>query len=84
MFAQKPIDYGDVFFSMSYLPTAERLTLVIVKARNLKWPLVKGGAGGKGLEKPAPTQKSHQIHMWILCVVPNSHVLFTYERNAKG
>jgi hypothetical protein len=25
-------------FSLSYLPTAERLTVVIVKARNLKFP----------------------------------------------
>ena len=27
---------GDLLFSLSYLPTAERLTLVVVKARNLK------------------------------------------------
>lgn len=27
---------GELFFSLSYLPTAERLTLVIVKAKNLK------------------------------------------------
>ncbi|XP_013416638.1 synaptotagmin-12 [Lingula anatina] len=30
-------EYGDIMFSLSYLPTAERLTVVIVKARNLKW-----------------------------------------------
>ncbi|XP_022241853.1 synaptotagmin-12-like isoform X1 [Limulus polyphemus] len=34
---QKPADLGDVMFSLSYLPTAERLTVVIVKARNLKF-----------------------------------------------
>ncbi|XP_076466930.1 synaptotagmin-12-like [Babylonia areolata] len=34
---EKPTEYGDIFFSLSYLPTAERLTIVIVKARNLKW-----------------------------------------------
>ena len=34
---QKPTDHGDVMFSLSYLPTAERLTVVMVKARNLKW-----------------------------------------------
>ncbi|XP_078000612.1 synaptotagmin-12-like [Glandiceps talaboti] len=33
----KPQDLGDVMFSLSYLPTAERLTVVVVKARNLKW-----------------------------------------------
>lgn len=27
---------GELMFSLSYLPTAERLTLVVVKARNLK------------------------------------------------
>lgn len=28
--------YGELMFSISYLPTAERLTVVIVKARKLK------------------------------------------------
>lgn len=27
--------HGELMFSLSYLPTAERLTLVVVKARNL-------------------------------------------------
>lgn len=27
--------YGELMFSLSYLPTAERLTVVVVKARNL-------------------------------------------------
>ncbi|XP_013787140.1 synaptotagmin-12-like isoform X1 [Limulus polyphemus] len=35
---QKPTDLGDVMFSLSYLPTAERLTVVMVKARNIKFP----------------------------------------------
>ncbi|PAA52427.1 hypothetical protein BOX15_Mlig019295g1 [Macrostomum lignano] len=35
---QKPSDFGELMFSLSYLPTAERLTVVIVKAKNLKWP----------------------------------------------
>ncbi|XP_013782740.1 synaptotagmin-12-like isoform X4 [Limulus polyphemus] len=33
---QKETDLGDIMFSLSYLPTAERLTVVVVKARNLK------------------------------------------------
>ncbi|XP_076370372.1 synaptotagmin-12-like isoform X2 [Tachypleus tridentatus] len=33
---KKETDLGDIMFSLSYLPTAERLTVVIVKARNLK------------------------------------------------
>ena len=32
-------------FSLSYLPTAERLTVVIVKARNLKWSHNKDAGG---------------------------------------
>ncbi|RUS71678.1 hypothetical protein EGW08_020567 [Elysia chlorotica] len=34
---ERPTEYGDILFSLSYLPTAERLTVVIVKARSLKW-----------------------------------------------
>lgn len=30
--------WGELMFSISYLPTAERLTVVVVKARNLKLP----------------------------------------------
>lgn len=30
------VDLGDVMVSMSYLPSAERLTVVLIKARNLK------------------------------------------------
>ncbi|XP_066995510.2 synaptotagmin-12 [Anabrus simplex] len=34
---QKGTEYGELMFSLSYLPTAERLTVVVVKARNLKF-----------------------------------------------
>ncbi|GAB1607817.1 synaptotagmin-12-like [Argonauta hians] len=34
---ERHAEFGDIMFSLSYLPTAERLTIVIVKARNLKW-----------------------------------------------
>lgn len=37
MYFQKGTEFGEVMFSLSYLPTAERLTLVIVKARNLRF-----------------------------------------------
>lgn len=29
-------DLGDLMISMSYLPSAERLTVVVIKARNLR------------------------------------------------
>ena len=44
---QKPTEYGDIMFSLSYLPTAERLTIVIVKARNLKWADSSRDYGGQ-------------------------------------
>nr|XP_053626210.1 synaptotagmin-12-like [Cherax quadricarinatus] len=34
---QKGVGYGEIMFSLSYLPTAERLTVVVVKARSLQW-----------------------------------------------
>ncbi|KAK2180067.1 hypothetical protein NP493_457g01048 [Ridgeia piscesae] len=34
---ERPSDYGNMMFSLSYLPTAERLTVVLVKVRNAKW-----------------------------------------------
>lgn len=36
--------WGELMFSLSYLPTAERLTIVVVKARNLKLELDNGAA----------------------------------------
>lgn len=42
---QKPTEFGDIMFSLSYLPTAERLTIVIVKARNLHWTESKESGG---------------------------------------
>ncbi|XP_068800656.1 synaptotagmin-12 isoform X5 [Struthio camelus] len=36
---------GDILLSLSYLPTAERLTVVVVKAKNLVWTNGKGTAG---------------------------------------
>nr|XP_036227562.1 uncharacterized protein LOC106624026 [Bactrocera oleae]XP_036227563.1 uncharacterized protein LOC106624026 [Bactrocera oleae] len=35
--------WGELMFSLSYLPTAERLTIVVVKARNLKMEIKEGG-----------------------------------------
>ena len=47
---QKPTDLGDIMFSLSYLPTAERLTIVIVKARNLRWSYSKRAGGGNTIK----------------------------------
>lgn len=34
---QRGTEFGEIMFSLSYLPTAERLTVVVVKARNLRF-----------------------------------------------
>ncbi|KAK4310125.1 hypothetical protein Pmani_018282 [Petrolisthes manimaculis] len=34
---QRGVGYGEIMFSLSYLPTAERLTVVVVKARSLQF-----------------------------------------------
>lgn len=36
---------GEILLSLSYLPTAERLTVVVVKAKNLIWTNEKTTAG---------------------------------------
>jgi hypothetical protein len=36
---------GEILLSLSYLPTAERLTVVVVKAKNLIWTNEKSTAG---------------------------------------
>lgn len=40
---------GEILLSLSYLPTAERLTVVVVKAKNLVWTNGKVTAGEQGM-----------------------------------
>ena len=40
---------GEILLSLSYLPTAERLTVVVVKAKNLVWTNGKVTAGEGGM-----------------------------------
>lgn len=39
--------WGELMFSLSYLPTAERLTIVVVKARNLQLQVPSKGDPNK-------------------------------------
>ncbi|XP_071452875.1 synaptotagmin-12-like [Hetaerina americana] len=41
--SQRGTEFGEVMFSLSYLPTAERLTVVVVKARNLRFSAPHAG-----------------------------------------
>ncbi|XP_051862751.1 synaptotagmin-6 [Drosophila albomicans] len=47
--------WGELMFSLSYLPTAERLTIVVVKARNLKLQPDNDTADGEAEQPPNKT-----------------------------
>ncbi|KAH8367637.1 hypothetical protein KR084_000610 [Drosophila pseudotakahashii] len=59
--------WGELMFSLSYLPTAERLTIVVVKARNLK---LDG-------EQPAPesTETVHSVFVKVYLMDNDRKVL---------
>lgn len=42
---QDNVDLGDLMFSLCYLPTAGRLTITLIKARNLKAMDITGASG---------------------------------------
>ncbi|XP_071498361.1 synaptotagmin-12-like [Diadema antillarum] len=83
---EKPENLGDIMFSLSYLPTAERLTVVIVKARGLKWidnkksgdPFVKVyllQSGKKISKKKTSTKRSET------CPIFNEAMMFSVPSN---
>lgn len=45
LFEQDNVDLGELMFSLCYLPTAGRLTITIIKARNLKAMDITGASG---------------------------------------
>lgn len=45
MFLQESVDLGEIMFSLCYLPTAGRLTLTVIKCRNLKAMDITGYSG---------------------------------------
>ncbi|XP_041369848.1 synaptotagmin-5-like [Gigantopelta aegis] len=76
-------DFGDLMFSLNYLPSAERLTIVIAKARNLRHsedgkitldPFVKAMLfyGGKKLKKKKTSTKHNTCNpIWNEALVFN-------------
>ncbi|CAH1370489.1 hypothetical protein MTP99_012082 [Tenebrio molitor] len=56
---QKGTEFGELMFSLSYLPTAERLTVVVVKARNLKF---QSDSPGDAFVKVYLMQQSKKIN----------------------
>ncbi|XP_059478592.1 synaptotagmin-12 [Neocloeon triangulifer] len=57
---QRGTEFGELMFSLSYLPTAERLTVVVVKARNLHFPLT--GETGDSFVKVYLLQHGKKVH----------------------
>ena len=45
VFLQESVDLGEIMFSLCYLPTAGRLTLTVIKCRNLKAMDITGYSG---------------------------------------
>nr|XP_024217108.1 synaptotagmin-12-like isoform X2 [Halyomorpha halys] len=76
---------GEILFSLSYLPTAERLTVVIVKARNLQFagpsgdPYVKVYLlrNGKKVHKKKTQSKRNET-----CPIFNEAMIFSVPNNA--
>lgn len=44
-FAQESVDLGEIMYSLCYLPTAGRMTLTVIKCRNLKAMDITGSSG---------------------------------------
>ncbi|XP_067635750.1 uncharacterized protein Syt12 [Eurosta solidaginis] len=60
--------WGELMFSLSYLPTAERLTIVVVKARNLKMEL-------KGNSKSETVQQVQSVFVKVYLMNNEKKVL---------
>lgn len=42
---QESVDLGEIMYSLCYLPTAGRMTLTVIKCRNLKAMDITGSSG---------------------------------------
>lgn len=51
---QESVDLGEIMFSLCYLPTAGRLTLTVIKCRNLKAMDITGYSGTSLTPTPTP------------------------------
>lgn len=50
---QESVDLGEIMYSLCYLPTAGRMTLTVIKCRNLKAMDITGSSG-KGVAAARP------------------------------
>lgn len=56
--AQESIDLGEIMYSLCYLPTAGRMTLTVIKCRNLKAMDITGSSGNQ----PAAEDEAYIKH----------------------
>ncbi|XP_004535416.1 uncharacterized protein LOC101450201 [Ceratitis capitata] len=62
--------WGELMFSLSYLPTAERLTIVVVKARNLKMEIKENNSN-----KTATSQQVQSVFVKVYLMHNEKKVL---------
>lgn len=79
--SQDNVDLGDLMFSLCYLPTAGRLTITVIKARNLKAMDITGASGSTSILYHSTqsneritschtlTLKLKMLHKWSLVVL---------------
>lgn len=48
---QESVDLGEIMYSLCYLPTAGRMTLTVIKCRNLKAMDITGSSGNPTVDK---------------------------------
>ncbi|GFW51657.1 transposable element Tcb2 transposase [Trichonephila clavipes] len=84
----KPVGCGELLFSLSYLPTAERLTVVVVKARNLVWTDEKESAGRRPRQGRIRATTPNEDHYLVLTARRhrnmNATLLQQHLRSATG
>lgn len=51
LWTQESIDLGEIMYSLCYLPTAGRMTLTVIKCRNLKAMDITGSSGNQKAAK---------------------------------
>lgn len=58
---QESVDLGEIMYSLCYLPTAGRMTLTVIKCRNLKAMDITGSSGKLTADKMWLTSIAHTV-----------------------
>lgn len=64
--SQESIDLGEIMYSLCYLPTAGRMTLTVIKCRNLKAMDITGSSGNQQVAEDVAHIKHTLGHSSIL------------------